>query len=80
MLERLNRILNIIMGSAVGVLLGHGIYVYWDYRTRPGLYEMQSAPWYTSILVYGLVTVCVLILCFIMKLYIRKRMRELEEE
>ena len=54
MLERFNWILNIIMGSAVGVLLGHGIYLYWDYRTRPGLYEMQSAPWYTSILVYGL--------------------------
>ncbi|NBK00395.1 hypothetical protein D5282_24825 [bacterium 1xD8-48] len=80
MLERFNWILNIIMGSTVGVLLGHGIYLYWDYRTRPGLYEMQSAPWYTSILVYGLAVVCVLILCFIMKLYIRKRMRELEEE
>ncbi len=73
MTERINRILNIIMGSTVGVLLGHGIYVYWDYRTRPGLYEMQSAPWYTSVLVYGLAAACVLILCFIIKLYIRKR-------
>ena len=33
------------MGSSVGVLLGHGLYVYWEYHKYPELYEMQSAPW-----------------------------------
>ena len=46
--NRLNRILNIIMGSVVGVFIGYGLYSVWDYKTHPGLYAMQSAPWDTS--------------------------------
>lgn len=43
MLKKLNHILNIIIGSFVGIFIGHGIYVIWDYKTYPGLYAMQSA-------------------------------------
>ena len=45
MQKKINTFLNIIMGSSVGVLLGHGLYVYWEYHKYPELYEMQSAPW-----------------------------------
>ena len=33
-LKKLNRILNIVIGSFIGVFIGHGIYVYWDYKTH----------------------------------------------
>lgn len=75
MLKKINRILNIIIGSFIGVFVGHGIYVFWDYKTHPDLYAMQSAPWYTSILVYGLFTIVVLIVGIIIKLIIRLRLK-----
>lgn len=71
MLKKLNYTLNIIMGSVIGVFAGHGIFVIWDYRTHPGLYDMQSAPWYTSILVYGAFTAAVLAVAIMAKLVIR---------
>ena len=76
MLRKINSILNIIIGSSIGVFIGHGIYVYWDYKTHPDLYAMQSAPWYTSILVYGLFTIVVLIAGIIIKLIIRRRLKQ----
>jgi len=73
MLKKLNYILNILMGTCVGVFLGHGLYMFWDYRAHPDLYAMQSAPWYTSILVYGAFTVVILAVGAIIKLAVRKK-------
>ncbi|MCI9020109.1 MAG: hypothetical protein HFH32_05030 [Eubacterium sp.] len=75
MLKKINHILNIIIESFIGVFIGHGIYAFWDYKTHPDLYAMQSAPWYTSILVYGLFTIVVLIAGIIIKLIIRLRLK-----
>ncbi len=75
MLKKINHILNIIIESFIGVFIGHGLYVFWDYKTHPDLYAMQSAPWYTSILVYGLFTIVVLIAGIIIKLIIRLRLK-----
>ena len=71
MLKRIIWLLNIIMGSSIGVFIGHGIYVYWHYKKYPDLYAAQSAPWYTSILVYGVFTLIVLALCFILKIILK---------
>lgn len=73
MLKKLDQILNIIIGSSLGVFIGHGIYVLWHYKTHPGLYAMQSAPWYTSIVVYGIATLVVLAAAVIVKLVLRKK-------
>ena len=73
MAKRLNRVLNLVMGSFTGVFLGHGAYVWWDYRQPPGLYEMQSAPWYASILLSGILTLLVLAVCVLGKILLRKR-------
>lgn len=75
MLKKLNQIINIVMGSFVGVFVGYGIYVFWDYKIHPDLYAAQSAPWYTSIFVYGIVLLILLGIAFIAKLLIRKSMR-----
>lgn len=76
MLKKINRILNIIIGTSIGVFIGHGIYIYWDYKAHPDLYAMQSAPWYTSILFYGLFTIIALIAVIVIKLVIRHRLKQ----
>ena len=75
-MKTLNRILNTIMGAFVGVFIGHGIYVFWDFKAHPDLYAMQSAPWYTSILLYGIATAVVLVLAIIIKLIIRQKLKQ----
>lgn len=70
MLKKLDGILNILISSLMGAFVGHAIYVYLDYRTYPGLYDMQSAPWYTGILYYGIFTIVPLIIAVIIKLFL----------
>ena len=59
-LKKLNSILNIVIGLDIGAFIGYGICVFWDYKTHPDLYEIRSAPWYTSILIHGICAFAVL--------------------
>jgi ABC-type antimicrobial peptide transport system permease subunit len=74
-MKRLNTILNTIMGAFIGVFIGRGIYVIWDFKTHPELYAVQSAPWYTSILVYGAFTIVVLLVCIVIKAIIKSKQK-----
>lgn len=76
MLKKLNYVLNIVIGSCIGVFAGHGIYVLWDYRKRPDLYAMQSVPWYTSILTYGIATIAFLIAAVILKWIVMWKLKQ----
>jgi len=67
--RKLNNVLNTIMGSTVGVFIGHTAFNYIDYQKHPNLYAMQSAPWYTSSLIYGAVTIGVIVISIILKTY-----------
>ena len=67
MKKKINQILNIIMCSFIGVFIGSGLYKYWDFQKYPDLYVIQSAPWYTSILINGLLTLVLLAVCMIVK-------------
>ena len=71
-MKRLNAILNTVMGAFTGVFIGHCIFKLWDHKARPELYAMQSAPWYTSILVYGAATLVVLAVCLLIKLVLKR--------
>lgn len=73
MWEKIDRLLNILMGASIGVFLGHGGFVLWDVKTHPGLYAMASAPWYASILAYLVITLVVLAAAVLIKLLIRSR-------
>ena len=76
MLKKVNLILNIIMGAVVGVFIGHGIYVFWDFKTHPELYVVRSAPWYTDMLVSGIEAAAVLAIVLIVKLVIRHKAKQ----
>lgn len=71
MLKKLNGILNIVIGTCIGIYIGYGICVFLDYKTHPDLYIVRSAPWYTGILLYGIVTAVVLSVLILIKLIIR---------
>ena len=70
--KKIQRILNTIMSCFVGVFIGSGLYRYWHFRKYPDLYIMQSAPWYTGILVQGLFTLVLLAVCLIIKVVLIK--------
>ncbi len=75
MLKKINPILNIVIGTCIGIFIGYGISVFWDYKTHPDLYVVRSAPWYTGILLYGIVTAVVLAVLIMIKLLIRLLIR-----
>lgn len=73
MLERLNIILNYMIGSLIGVFIGHSIYKYFDYTKNPGLYEMGAVSWYTSIQSNGLAVALIVFVAIIIKFIIRRK-------
>ena len=75
MLQKVNRLLAILMLSLIGVFLGYSIYTCADYRTRPSLYALYSAPWYTQLLVYGACVLVLLVVLLAAKLVIRHLLR-----
>ncbi len=47
-----------------------------DALKHPGLYDMQSAPWYTGILYYGIFTIVPLIIAVIIKLFLWRKLKQ----
>lgn len=73
MKKKINQVINTIMAACVGVFIGHGISLYLDYKNHPDLYVIQSAPWYTGILVYGIGTLAVLVICVGIKIVLKRK-------
>ena len=70
-MKRLNMFLNTFMVALVGAFLGNSAYVVWDFYAHPEQYAAQSAPWYTSILFYGVFTLVGLLICLVIKAVIK---------
>lgn len=49
------------------------LYEYADYKARPGLYAMWSAPWYVGLLMPGIACFCIMAAAWIVRRIIRKR-------
>ncbi len=79
MRKRINDFLNALIGISFGILVGHSVYIIYDYKAHPGLYEMQSAPWYTSIQMYGIFCAVVVGIAVIAKIIIRKSLDDSRE-
>ena len=74
MLRKLNCFFNIVIGSVIGVFIGFGIYKFWHFKTYPNLYAMQSAPWYTELLLDGVLVTVFVIVCITLKLIILRKL------
>ena len=75
MLRKLNCFLNIVIGSFIGIFIGYGIYKFWHFKTYPNLYAMQSAPWYTELLLDGAMVAVVVVVCIVLKLVIWRKLK-----
>lgn len=67
------RIARCIMGAFIGVLIGSAIWRYLDYKKHPDIYALNSAPWYTGLLLNGIVTLVVIAVCMIVIVVINKK-------
>lgn len=70
-MKKINNTLNILMHSFIGVFIGHCIYKIMHYHNNPNLYMLTSAPWYTSIQIYGICTLVIVSVCLIVKYIIK---------
>ncbi len=71
MLKNLNKILNIVIGSCIGVFLAASIYRYIHFINNPLVYEYSSAPWYTGIIIHGVINGLIILVLLIIKLVIK---------
>lgn len=67
-MAKIRKILNTFMGCCLAYYVGHCIFVIWNHARHPEFYGMQSAPWYTSLWVNGLMVLAVVLLCTIVKI------------
>lgn len=75
-MKGLNTVLNILMGSFFGVFVGDLIYTYRNYRQFQEIYAAaNSAPWYYGAADSLILFLTVVIICVIIKLIIRKKMK-----
>lgn len=72
-MKKFYNILRIVMWSVIGVFIGSSLYKWLDYKAHPGLYAMQSAPWYLSIKINAVFTAVVVIVLLIIMRIIRKK-------
>lgn len=73
-MKKLYDFLGIAIWSFAGVFLGGSFYTWWDYKTRPGLYAMRSAPWYLGIQMGAVFTAAFVALFLLLRWAIRRRM------
>ncbi len=76
LLKTLEIILNIVMGLCVVLFLGCSVYRAWDYKTHYDRYVGDSAPWYLGIQIYGLLTAIILVVLLVIKLGVRKKLKQ----
>ena len=74
-MKKLYQILRIAILCVVGVFAGTSIHQYIDYRQRPGLYALTSAPWYTSIQIDAIFTAAVVLLLLLAMQIVKRKMK-----
>ena len=50
-------------------------YTCWDYHAHPGLYALQSAPWYTSIQIHAVFTAVMVGVLLAGMWFLKRRMK-----
>ncbi len=72
-MKKLSTLLYILMGSIFGVFLGSSLFRWVHFLKHPQLYVVQSAPWYTSILVNAVFTGILLLILASVLYFIKKK-------
>ncbi len=72
-MKRWNRLCNNIIAAMIGVFFAEVIYTVYSYYKNPGLYDMQSAPWYTNIMIRGFFALIVIGIALLIKYIIHQK-------
>ncbi|SCJ37476.1 hypothetical protein [Neobittarella massiliensis] len=75
MLKKIYGLIGVLMGCFTGAFIGGAAFRFADYKKHPGLYAMQSAPWYTGIQITGIALVVLLLLCVAVRALIRNKLK-----
>lgn len=75
-LRKLDIILSVIEVSFISIFIGHFLFRFIDYITHPEYYAVMSAPWYTSVILVGILSFCILLFVFISKWLIRRVLKK----
>ena len=65
----------IIYASFYVIVIKTGMDFY-EYKRFPKLYESNSAPWYTEALLYCVASFAVIIVCFALRVIIKRKMKK----
>ena len=49
---------------------------FYEYKRFPKLYEQNSAPWYTEALLYSAASLFVIVVCFVRRVIIGRKMKK----
>ncbi len=79
-MKKLCTLLRIAIFCQLGVFLGSSLYTALDYRAHPGLYAMQSAPWYTGILLSAGVTAALVLVLLVLLAVLKQKTGKKEEK
>ena len=60
------------------IFICRSVFYIWDYIAHPEVYAVQSAPWYTAMLLLGIYTLFVVVVCSVIKVVIKWRMKKSE--
>lgn len=74
-MKKLYQILRTAILCVVSVFFGTSIYQYIDYRRRPDLYALTSAPWYTSIQIGAIFTAAVVLSLLLAMRIVKRKMK-----
>ena len=74
-MKKLYQILRTAILCVVGVFAGTSNHQYIDYRQRPGLYALTSAPWYTSLQIGAVFTAAVVLILLIAMRIVKRKMK-----
>ncbi|MBR5127596.1 MAG: hypothetical protein IKU69_04120 [Roseburia sp.] len=77
-MKKVNKNLNTIMNTVVIFFVCRSMFYIWDYLTNPDAYAMQSAPWYTAMLWLGIYTLGVVVVCCVIKVVVKHRIKDEE--
>lgn len=69
----MQKLINKIMLVIVVGFIGCSLYSFWDYKTNPVKYMVTSAPWYINVYLNAIVAVVLLMVCVIIKWFLKKR-------
>lgn len=72
-MKKLYNSLKIALWCSIGVFVGDCLFQYYDYKSHPELYEVESAPWYLGIEIYGIITVVIVAVILILMRIIKDK-------